>query len=67
VPAPIATPGQTTPPPPSQALSPIAIGFAASHFARRGSGSSGCVGVRSCTLGPICTSSPIRISATSSA
>ena len=30
-------------------------------------GSTGCVGVSSCTLGPICTSSPIVIGATSSA
>ena len=39
-------------PPPSHTLSPIAMGFAASHFSRRGSGSTGWVGVSSCTFGP---------------
>jgi hypothetical protein len=54
-------------PPPSQTFPSIAIGSAASHLARLVSGSMGCVGVKSCTLGPICTSSPIAIDATSSA
>jgi hypothetical protein len=65
--APIVTPGQTITPPPSQTLSPITIGSAASHLARLCSGSSGWVGVSSCTYGPICTSSPMRIDATSRA
>ena len=65
--SPIVTPGQTITPPPSQTLLPIVIGLEPSHFARLGSGSTGCVAVRSCTFGPICTSSPIVILATSSA
>ena len=52
-------------PPPSHTLSPMVIGWAASHLARRGSGSTGWVGVSSCTFGPIWTSSPIVIRATS--
>ena len=61
------TPGQTITPPPSHTLLPIVIGLEPSHLARLGSGSIGCVAVRSCTFGPICTSSPIVILATSSA
>ncbi|HYO24149.1 MAG TPA: hypothetical protein VEQ85_04295 [Lacipirellulaceae bacterium] len=65
--APMVTPGHTITPPPSHTLSPIAIGRPPSHFARRGAASSGCVAVSNCTFGPICTSSPMTIVATSSA
>ncbi len=65
--SPIVTPGHTTTPPPSQTLSPMTIGFAASHLSRRGPGSVGCVGVRSWTWVPMRTSSPIVMGATSSA
>lgn len=63
--SPMLTPGQTITPPPSHTLSPIVIGCAASHLARRGSGSMGWVGVRSWTFGPIWTSAPIVMRATS--
>src|SRR6478735_8606605 len=63
--SPMLTPGHTTTPPPSHTLSPIVIGAAPSHFSRRGPGSTGWVGVSSCTFGPICTSSPIVTVATS--
>ena len=43
------------------------MGWAASHLSRRGPGSTGWVGVSSCTFGPIWTSSPTVIVATSSA
>src|SRR5690606_14661160 len=65
--SPIVIPGSTITPPPSHTFAPIVIGSAASHFARRSSGSSGCVGVSSCTFGPIWVSSPISIAATSRA
>ena len=65
--SPIETPAQTMTPPPSHTLSPIVIGSAASHLSRRGPGSTGCVGVSSWTFGPIWTSSPMVIVATSSA
>ena len=45
--SPMVTPGQTMTPPPSHTLSPIVIGLAASQLARRGSGSTGWVGVSS--------------------
>ncbi len=61
------TPGNTMAPPPSQALSPMVIGRADSHLARRSLLSSGWVAVSSCTFGPICTSSPMVMGATSSA
>ena len=48
-----------------EAASPIVIGEAASHLSRRGPAATGCHGVSSCTLGPICTSSPIVTGATS--
>src|SRR5271155_2948968 len=50
--SPMVTPGQTITPPPSQTLLPIVIGLEPSHFARLGSGSTGCVAVRSWTFGP---------------
>ncbi len=65
--SPMRTPGQTITPPPSQTLSPMVIGRAASSLSRRGCGSMGCVGVRSCTFGPIWQSSPMVIAATSRA
>ena len=43
------------------------LGAAFSHFSRRSPASSGCSGVSSWTLGPICTSSPMVMSTTSSA
>ncbi len=64
---PIVTPGSTTAPPPSHALSPTVIGRADSHLARRSSGSRGWVGVSSWTFGPIWTSSPMVMVATSRA
>lgn len=63
--SPMVTPGQTITPPPSQTLSPMVIGCAASHLARRGSGSIGWVGVSSWTFGPIWTSAPMVMRATS--
>ncbi len=45
--APMVTPGSTMTPPPSHVVSPMAIGSAASHPARRRSGSIGWVGVSS--------------------
>ncbi len=65
--APMVTPGRTIAPPPSHTLSPMVMGLAASHLSRRRPGSTGWVGVSSWTLGPICTSSPMVIGATSSA
>ena len=64
--SPMLTPGPTITPPPSQTLFPTLIGSAASHLARRGSASTGWVGVRNWTFGPTCTSSPILMVATSS-
>ena len=64
--SPIVTPGQTMTPPPSQTLSPIVIGFAYSQPRRRGSGSIGCVAVRSCTAVATWQAAPILIGATSS-
>ncbi len=61
--SPIVTPGQTIAPPPSQTLSPIVIGSADSQPCRRGSGSIGCVAVRSCTFVASWQASPIRIGA----
>src|SRR5699024_6617236 len=61
---PILTPGQTITPPPSHTLSPMVMGWAASHLSRRCCGSMGCVGVSSCTFGPICTSAPTVMGAT---
>ncbi|SUP34573.1 Uncharacterised protein [Streptomyces griseus] len=63
--SPMVTPGQTMTPPPSHTLSPMVIGSAASHLARRATGSTGCVGVSNWTCGPNCTSSPTVIGATS--
>lgn len=65
--SPMVTPGHTITPPPSHTLSPIVIGAAASSLSRRGCGSTGCVGVSSCTFGPIWQCCPIVIVATSSA
>ncbi len=47
--------------------SPIVIGSPPSSLSRRGCASIGCVGVSSCTFGPIWQSAPIRIGATSRA
>ena len=57
--SPTMTPGQMITPPPSQTLSATLIGRAASHLARRASGSTGWVRVRNWTLGPTWTSPPI--------
>ena len=65
--SPMVTPGRTMAPPPSHTLSPMTMGRAASHLSRRGPGSVGWVGVRSWTLGPIWTSSPMVMGATSRA
>src|SRR5690606_19250492 len=64
---PIVTPGITITPPPIHTLSSIIMGRPPSHPALRGSASKGCVGVSNCTFGPIRTSSPIVIAATSKA
>ena len=64
--SPIVTPGHTIAPPPSQTLSAIVIGSAASQPSRRGSGSIGCVAVRSCTRVASWHAAPILIGATSS-
>src|SRR5258706_9412633 len=50
--SPMLIPGRMIAPPPSQTLSPIVIGLADSHFARRAAASPGWVAVRNCTLGP---------------
>ena len=65
--SPIVTPGQTITPPPSQTLSPMVIGLAASNSSRRGCGSIGWVGVSSWMLGPNWQSAPIVMVATSRA
>lgn len=49
--SPIMAPGSTFAPPPTQTLSPMVIGFAASSLSPRGCGFTGCVGVSSCTFG----------------
>ena len=53
-------------PPPSQTLSAMLIGSAYSQPIRRGSGSMGCVAVRSWTRVAIWHAAPISIGATSS-
>ena len=59
------TPGQTIALPPSQTLSQIAIGVADAQLSRAGSGSIGCVAVRSWTRVATSHAAPIAIGATS--